>query len=261
MPISSEAAKAERSETRGLPYRVQADPKRPAPTEMWGDDIVRSRRKRRAVMRALSENWEVSANGCWEWNLGKSHGYGQIRVHEIWGDTPIYAHRASYLIHKGPIPTGMVVRHRCDNPSCLNPEHLLLGSQADNIADMVARGRQCLGEANGMSKLTDKEVKAIRSMKDAGMTGRAIAALFKISEGHVSTILKGKKRGTAGGPLSGVHGGTKYPEALVFEAIELRNSGVPMKELMERYGLTDSQIRQVLYSERTKQLLAKRGNG
>lgn len=261
MPISSEAAKAERSETRGLPHRVEADPKRPAPTKMWGEDIVRSSRKRLAALRVLGRNWTVSASGCWEWNLGKSHGYGQVRVSEIWGSTPVYAHRLAYVLRYGAIPEGLVVCHECDNPCCVNPDHLFLGTQADNVADMVSKGRHCPGEANGMVKITDTEVKAIKAMRQAGMTGRAIAKLFGVSEGHISTILKGKKRSTTGGELMPQHGASKHRDEDIIAAVDMRNNGVSIREICERFGWSDGQARQVLYSERTKKLLAKRGEG
>lgn len=77
---------------------------------------------------------------CWEWAGSKHrHGHGQIYIGA--GTPAQYAHRVSWEIHKGPIPKGVVVRHSCDNPGCVNPDHLELGTQADNVRDMVERGR------------------------------------------------------------------------------------------------------------------------
>jgi hypothetical protein len=76
--------------------------------------------------------------GCWEWTGGKSDGYGQLC--DEYG-RKVRAHRYSYTIHHGPIPSGRVVRHTCDNPGCVNPSHLLLGTQLDNAADRDVRGR------------------------------------------------------------------------------------------------------------------------
>lgn len=79
-----------------------------------------------------------SLSGCWNWSsYTDAKGYGDVqfrgRVHK--------AHRVSYLIHKGEIPVGLLVRHRCDNPRCINPDHLEVGTPADNSRDMVERGR------------------------------------------------------------------------------------------------------------------------
>lgn len=94
-------------------------------------------------MQTLEERfWEKVNRGtgddCWEWQAGKTTaGYGQIGS----CGRKLYAHRVSYELHKGPIPEGMVVMHSCDNPGCVNPAHLSVGTLADNNADMTAKGR------------------------------------------------------------------------------------------------------------------------
>lgn len=72
-----------------------------------------------------------------------------------------YAHRIAYKIYHGLIPDGMVVMHSCDNPACINPKHLLLGTQADNQNDKAIKGRQAIGAFNGRAKLTASQVKRI----------------------------------------------------------------------------------------------------
>ena len=258
MAISSEAVKTERSETRGKPHRVEADPKRPAPKKSWGEDIVRSLRKRRAVEKAFSGNWKISENGCWEWSGGKSHGYGEMRVHEVWGSAPVYAHRVSHLLVNGPIPDGMVICHKCDNPSCVNPDHLFCGFPADNVADMVSKGRQCLGEANGMAKLTDRAIEAIRFLNQNGFSQRELSKIFGVSEGHVSTIVKGKRRGSAGGEIRQSHGLAKWPEDFVVEVYDLKQSGMTIPAIVKSKRITDGQVRQILYSDRSKAIISQR---
>lgn len=100
--------------------------------------------------------------GCWEWSAStKPFGYGQLAVN----NRPAYAHRISYEIHYGPIPEGMFVRHTCDNPLCVRPTHLIVGTQLDNMKDMISRGRArhppAYGEKNPYAKLTDREAKQI----------------------------------------------------------------------------------------------------
>lgn len=90
------------------------------------------------------EKVHFSGPGCWEWLASKDKdGYGRFR----WGAEKTRAHRAAYMLFKGQIVGDLVVMHSCDNPGCVNPDHLSLGTNADNTADMVAKGRQAKGEA------------------------------------------------------------------------------------------------------------------
>ncbi len=93
-------------------------------------------------MPMLRERFEAKVRvtpGCWLWTASaKPGGYGQILV----GRVPAYAHRVSYELYVGEIPEGMVVRHKCDVRLCVNPDHLELGTQADNVMDCIKRGRR-----------------------------------------------------------------------------------------------------------------------
>jgi hypothetical protein len=89
-------------------------------------------------------------DGCWRWtgHCRRTNGYGTIRISE----QSKLAHRVSWEMANGPIPDGTFVCHRCDNPPCVNPAHLFLGTVADNAADMVAKGRQAKGDDAGPRK-------------------------------------------------------------------------------------------------------------
>lgn len=127
-------------------------------------------------------------DGCWEWQASrKGKRYGQIQV----DGTPVGAHRIAYQLVKGEIPEGLVVRHRCDNPFCCNPDHLEIGTYQDNTNDMIARQRQkkARGEESGTSKLTEDQVIEIRNSDESL---RVLADRFGVSESSVGEARRGK---------------------------------------------------------------------
>lgn len=130
-------------------------------------------------------------SGCWLWTAStKQNGYGQIGAF----GTMVEAHRVSWIIHCGPVPAGMQVLHECDVKTCVNPDHLFLGTAADNIADMDRKGRRrtvpVFGEAHYAAKLTADQATAIR-LDPRSQT--AIARAYGISQGQVSRIKRGTK--------------------------------------------------------------------
>jgi hypothetical protein len=96
---------------------------------------------------------------CWEWKgTINRRGYGRMRHKGV----NTHAHRVSYKLYRGEIPRDMLVCHKCDNPSCVNPEHLFIGSHKDNMEDRQTKQRQAKGEKIGLSKLTNEQVRKIR---------------------------------------------------------------------------------------------------
>lgn len=135
---------------------------------------------------AFPRFWEkvkLMASGCWEWN-GAKGGRDKRPTLKMKNHT-VYAHRVSWELNVGPIPYGMQVLHTCDNPSCVNPKHLFLGSQLDNIADMVCKNRHQRGEEKPRAKLTNAQALKIRSSVG---TLHSIAVIYGISKETVRKI-------------------------------------------------------------------------
>jgi len=128
--------------------------------------------------------------GCWFWDGSlRNDGYGQFAVN----GKQHGSHRLSYQLHKGPIPLGMQVCHTCDTPSCVNPDHLWLGTPKDNAVDKVAKGRinPAFGEANGGSKLTNEQIILIRELYEAKhLNQRELGEKFSVAHQTISKIVR-----------------------------------------------------------------------
>lgn len=136
----------------------------------------------------LLAGYEVDDNGCWNWKGATASGYGVIvlnrKVAAEHGVGRNYqTHRASYEIHHRQIPEGHVVRHKCDNKLCLNPDHLEVGTQRENIQDAIDRGRMA-------SKLTEKDIEFIRS---STLSQRRLGKLLGVSPTVIWHVRNGSK--------------------------------------------------------------------
>lgn len=131
--------------------------------------------------------------GCWLWRLGRTpKGYGQLALRH---GSAGYAHRKSYQLFCGPIPEGAVVRHKCDNPPCVNPEHLEIGTTKDNVRDMLSRN-------GGKGGVTMAQAKSIRMEYKEGPDAVVnMAAKYDILVTSLQRILTGKTHKESGGPL------------------------------------------------------------
>lgn len=136
---------------------------------------------------------------CWTWTASthktppsqyhKGHfPYGRIGI----GKKVIKAHRVAYELCNGPIPAGMFVLHKCDNPKCVRPSHLKLGNHTQNMQDMADRHRVPRGVDHQFSKLDDEKVVQIRKLKQKGFKQRSISIIVNICESQVCEIVKGR---------------------------------------------------------------------
>lgn len=134
----------------------------------------------------------LTKDGCLLWTGHVINGYGQVKIDG--GRQAI--HRLVFERSNGKIPTGLVVRHVCDRPLCIRLEHLVVGTQADNVGDMDRRGRAnrtgTRGEKNGRSLLRENEVVAIKTLLGNGIPVRELAARFGVTAAAIYDIRRGK---------------------------------------------------------------------
>lgn len=142
----------------------------------------------------LQNKYQIDpATQCWNWKGSLRRGYGYLKS----GKTKLSAHRSSWEIHFGKVPSGQWVLHKCDNPKCVNPDHLFLGTALDNNLDMMRKGRAKLrnsgtlrpGEENPGAKLT---VAAVHHINRKEMRPTDYAKLYGVSVGNVCSVQAGR---------------------------------------------------------------------
>lgn len=220
-------------------------------------------------------------DGCWEWMSGPENRYGSFSLGRK-ADGGMVAHRFSWILAHGPIPSGLFVCHRCDNRKCVRPSHLFLGTQADNMRDMVEKGRSpkgekhgrvkdpsCIprGEAIGTAKLTDAQAQEIVARYCAGgVSSNDIATEMGVTKPCVQRVLRGKtwahlrqpEHATAIAdakraivqerkPRGERSGQARFTEAQV-ASIRARYAagGVTQRELAREFGVTQTAVFYVL---------------
>jgi hypothetical protein len=159
---------------------------------------------------------------CWLWKgFIFSTGYGEFHLNK----KTTTSHRASWLLHKGEIPNGLIICHTCDNPKCVNPAHLFLGTHKDNSQDMSKKGRSCKFLKNASGKIDENQSNLIYDLYKNGETQRKIAKDFGI---HQSTVWKHIRKKI---PSEGKMVGEKNNKSIFNEneILKIRSSYIPYK--------------------------------
>ncbi len=133
----------------------------------------------------------IKTLSCWIWQGSKAKGYGMFRI----GYKNVRANRLAWIFFKGAIPTGLFVLHTCDNPSCVNPEHLFLGNAMDNCLDKMKKNRYkrgiIFGEKIGLSKLKEEDIKEIRKRYQNGnVSQRSLAKTFGVRFQTIGAVVR-----------------------------------------------------------------------
>lgn len=171
---------------------------------MWRGNLLSVEDIEILTQRFWSRARKAPGNRCWEWIAGRvSAGYGSLTYQQ----TFVAAHRLSWFIHNGVIPPRLWVLHECDNPPCVRPSHLFLGTRLDNVLDMIRKGRanrrsgadhpmnqnhefRLAGTKNGRALLTDDDVREIRTRVGQGESVAHLARETGMSEGALRHIVK-----------------------------------------------------------------------
>jgi plasmid maintenance system antidote protein VapI len=214
--------------------------------------------------RAIARFWArvEKTDGCWVWTGGPSkYAYGMVYGVSGVPGLSVRAHRFSYELEFGAIPDGLFVLHRCDNRRCVRPDHLFLGTHADNMADMVAKRRQAhnRGELSPNAILTDAQVREILRLSRT-MRQKAIARMFGVNRATISSIISraswkhistpdaaiAQKRTGARHPLRGEEGtGAILTEAQVKEILALAPT-MRLCDLAKMFGVNPETIGKIV---------------
>lgn len=206
----------------------------------------------------------IDAPACWAWaGCIATNGYGRLYVPPR--RAPHYAHRVAYQLFHGPIPKGLFVCHKCDNPPCCNPDHLFLGTPYENTRDAWLKGRVRRGDSHRSAKLTSKQVIEIRRRYAAGgVLQEQLAIEYGMAPAHVCGILTGKFWRSAGGPIipkaerptnhaCGAAVAVKLNRPLADEIRAVyRTERIPFVKLARRYGVGSSTISRIVQGKSWK---------
>lgn len=150
--------------------------------------IMNADRELSSAARLERYGWTVTASGCWNFNGPTRNGYGQLSIR---GNRSAIASRVAYEAWNGPIGEGMFVCHRCDNPTCINPAHLFLGTHEENMDDCKSKKRHAFGERQGGSILTEEQAVQVREMYATGAyTQKDLGDMFGVCQTAISATTR-----------------------------------------------------------------------
>jgi hypothetical protein len=165
--------------------------------QFGGRRLLHSNKRHPGGIQAMFfERLAFGLSDCWYWAGQRNHdGYGIIYgAKTTYGQKDILAHRLSWRFFRGDIPAGCCVLHKCDVPGCVNPAHLFIGTQADNVYDMVSKKRHLAfpraGESNIKAKLDRNKVRAIRSLYATGTDTKYLASRFMVNRSTIYKIIR-----------------------------------------------------------------------
>lgn len=158
------------------------------PHQKWCSQECRSRTPQDRFWSFVDRKSEIE---CWPWK-GSANKSGAGRFNPNPNNRGVLAPRYSWELHFGTIPKGLQVCHHCDNPPCVNPDHLFLGTAYDNCADKVAKNRQSKGERNGKPKLKESYIPRIRELFQEGVTAAKIGEDYGVCDQTILDIIHRK---------------------------------------------------------------------
>lgn len=183
--------------------------------------------------------------GCWLFETESR--YGKVSVGE--GRTES-AHRLAWELANGPIPEGLVVRHKCDVPRCVRPDHLELGTYAENSRDMTDRVRQARGERQGSSKITADDVRAMRAAAGGGTPYRVLAARYGVCKSEVSAVVIGRKWQHIEGALEPRAKRLRAEDRA--EIVAMVTAGLTQEDVASNYGVARSTVSRMMHQNRKR---------
>lgn len=176
-------------------------------------------------------------------HLNKPHRQGYVRLNV--SGTTIGAHRLAYIVKYGDIPDELVVCHKCDNRACVNTDHLFLGTQQDNMTDMVNKGRSLFGEKNPNNKLSEADVMNIRRKYYDGESAESISKSYNTTNSYIYNIVWGKVW-THLPILPNKKGGCKMNPEKAQEVRELSKQGFTGKYISGLFNVSTATISRIL---------------